>query len=426
MELRFLVISDMHLGENTSLLTFPQGRKHLKDILVAKFGNEKIDELILVGDAVDTSLASLSQVITHASIFIHTLRSSLDIDKVIYIPGNHDHTLWTDYINKRYGENSDHHLTHPVGELIVNNTAINCDINDNNCLRACEDLLTIFFEYDYGPAWTKIQIDEDAGKNFKFVIANPIYAVEEFGRTYVFTHGTHFKSVVTSPSWMKRLIDWTQLDRLIVKIEIDSNCNVSKADNLKELEEMVARFVDSLWISAKNKPISRSDQLWYLYTILSSHFAEHRTAPDRSDLYRHQNLPSGGINHINPENKSIKDMKDYFLQHLLTYLRTNNISTNNLTFVYGDTHDGGFGEFPINGTNIRIYNTGSWVVRHKDDHPPCHVFAVDKNGQEYMLDVSFKNLKILGEDIITLAAADFENRYRATGWFVRWLLERFG
>ena len=46
----------MHLGEGTSLLTFPQGRKQLIDALMTKFGGEKIEESILVGDATDTSL----------------------------------------------------------------------------------------------------------------------------------------------------------------------------------------------------------------------------------------------------------------------------------------------------------------------------------------------------------------------------------
>ena len=85
----------MHLGEGTSLLTFPQGRKHLIDALKKKCGDDKIEELILVGDATDTSLASMSQVITHTSVFINTLLSSLKIDKIVYIPGNHDHTVWT-------------------------------------------------------------------------------------------------------------------------------------------------------------------------------------------------------------------------------------------------------------------------------------------------------------------------------------------
>ena len=39
--------------------------------------------------------------------------------------------------------------------------------------------------------------------------------------------------------------------------------------------------------------------------------------------------------------------------------------TDELTLVYGDTHDGGYGYFPNeNGTNIRIYNLGSWVARN--------------------------------------------------------------
>ena len=413
----------MHLGEGTSLLTFPQGRKHLLDALSAKFGDEKIEELILVGDATDTALASMSQVITHTSIFINTLLSSLDIDKVVYIPGNHDHTVWTDYINDRYGENSDHHLTEPGGELIFENSAINCDNGDNNCLRACENLLTIILEYNYGPAWRMIQ----SNNNFKFAIANPIYAVEKFGRTYVFTHGTHFKSIVTDYRFLIWFIDHTQLDRWIANIEFESYPNLSRASDLKDLERKVAPFVDSLYISSKNYPTKRSDQLWYLYTVVTSHFDEHREIPNVNEDKEYPDFRAPRFNGLNRDNKSIDLMFEYFFGHLVDYLSSGgiNMRTDNLTLVYGDTHDGGFVELNERGSNIRIYNLGSWVVRHEDSHPPCHVFAVDDAGKESMLDISFNNVNILGEPIMRLAAADFENRYKVIGWFARWLLERF-
>ncbi len=419
MSLRFLAISDTHLGEGTSLLTFPQGRQHLLTALYNEFGIRNIQELILVGDAIDTALASMSQVITHINAFINTLRSSINIDRIIYVPGNHDHTVWTDYMNARYPGVNNHHTTPPDGELLV-------DSGNVQCRQACEDLATIFFEHDYGPAWLRILADANAGNNFNFVIANPIYAVEEFGRSYVFTHGTHFKSIVATPEWMKKLVHWTRLDRLLAKIEIDPNCDVRNANNLEELEEEIAGFVDSLWISSLNDPISRSDQLWYLYTVVSSHFEEHRSIPNINERMTYPNFNYARINQLDRNNKSIDLFLTHFFRHLRNHLIANNLGANNLTFVYGDTHDGGFGEINESGSNIRIYNCGSWVAHHEDDHPPCHLFAVDDTGSEYLYDISFNNVSIINRPIIGLAAADFENCREAIGWLVRWFLERFG
>ena len=415
----------MHLGEGTSLLTFPQGRKHLIDALRDKFGGEKIEELILVGDATDTALASMSQVITHTSIFINTLLSSLDIDKVVYIPGNHDHTVWTDYMKKRYGEDSDHHLTSPSGEIIYETNNIVNPSGDNNCQRACEYLLTLFFEFNFGPAWRTIESDN----KYKFVIANPLYAVENFGRTYVFTHGTHFKSILTDYRCLIWIVDHLQLDKWIANIEFESYPNLSRASDLKDLERRAAPFVDSLYISSLNDPTRRSDQLWYLYTVVASHFDQPRVIGNTNVDQAYPVFNPPNFNRLERDNKSIDLMFIYFFRHLIDYLRSPgiNLRTDKITLVYGDTHDGGFGEFPnINGTNIRIYNLGSWVARNENSHPPCHVFAVDNNGDEMMLEISFNTVKILGQSIMKLAAADFENRYNAIGWFARWLLERFG
>lgn len=415
----------MHLGEGTSLLTFPQGRKCLVDALKDKFNGQKIEELILVGDATDTALASMSQVITHASVFINTLLSSLDIDKVVYIPGNHDHTIWTDYINDRYGENSDHHLTSPGGEIIYENNRVIYPPGDINAQRACENLLTIFFEYDFGPAWKIIE----SNNKYKFAIANPLYAVVHSGRTYVFTHGTHFKSILTDYRCLMWLIDHLQLDKWIANIEFEPYPNVSRANDLEDLERRITPFVDSLYISSLNDPTQRSDQLWYLGTVVTSHFDEHRVIPDDNEYSEYPDFDPRNFNELDRDNKSIKLMFKYFFGHLINYLSSGriNMETDEITLVYGDTHDGGFGDIPNeNGTNIRIYNLGSWVVRNENSHPPCHVFAVDDAGKEIMLDISFNTVNILGEPIMKLAAADFENRYNAIGWFARWLLERFG
>jgi len=106
---RLLAISDTHLGEENSLLSFPHGRQHLWRAIRTHLGSDgdrrlEVDEAILVGDIPDRTLSSTSQIITHTNAFIQTLGSSAKIKKGVYVPGNHDHTLWTDYHTLAYGK----------------------------------------------------------------------------------------------------------------------------------------------------------------------------------------------------------------------------------------------------------------------------------------------------------------------------------
>jgi len=109
---------------------------------------------------------------------------------------------------------------------------------------------------------------------------------------------------------------------------------------------------------------------------------------------------------------------------MLAYLKDNNLPLDDLTFVYGDTHDGGWGEFPLDsGGPIRIYNCGGWVVHNREDHPACHLFAVDEGGKEYLLDVSYEHVKVEEDSLLRLAEYDAENRHRNTSRILRFSLK---
>jgi len=163
------------------------------------------------------------------------LGSAATIKKGIYVPGNHDHTLWTNYHRLRHGKDNSYGITGPTGDLLVQQGK-RCDENDS-----ATELLTIFFGYPAGSAWRKIQ--EERG--FDFAIANPLYVTQINERTYVFTHGTHFRKDVTLPKWIKRVFDYLQLDKLLGNIELESDCDVTEADSLESFEQIVAPFVDA-------------------------------------------------------------------------------------------------------------------------------------------------------------------------------------
>ncbi len=441
MKLKFLAISDTHLGEDTSLLTFPQGRQHLWRILRDVFGEPKekpedeykaqfpIKELILIGDIPDAALASRSQIITHTNAFIQTLGSVANVENCIYIPGNHDHTLWTEYRCRKAGFKPEKnkgkeekkkvvkkYITSPKGDSIIKDS-----VPQN--LPASEHLLSIFFGYPIGSSWRKILADKkDFNKDFNFAIANPLYATVYHGRTYIFTHGTLFKSSVTKRKVVKQIIRYLGLDRLFVNFKIETRGDVRKAKSLNALERIVTPFVTSIWNSSKNNPTSRLDTLWNLFTMVSAKFEEKRFIPKESRRFSYSELLENNgerIKNLTGDiNNSIELFKKYFLDILLFHLHKRNLLEKDLTFVYGDIHDGGFGEIKKEcygqERNIRIYNTGGWVVHSGDHHPACHIFAVDTKGDEYLLDISYTNEKVLGERLINIAARDAENRTNIT------------
>ena len=96
-----IVLSDLHLGEECSVLYYGQKFKKGKQPLVNKLrnliqkivtANERIPFLILAGDTLDFSLASVQDAVADFRLFIEDVHEFFD--SFIYIPGNHDHHMW--------------------------------------------------------------------------------------------------------------------------------------------------------------------------------------------------------------------------------------------------------------------------------------------------------------------------------------------
>jgi hypothetical protein len=224
---------------------------------------------------------------------------------------------------------------------------------------------------------------------------------------------------------------------------------------MTDLEEAVSHFVDSLWPSSKNRPTSRSDELWYLLTLLREGSGVKRESPEKSAVFSREDLSNDEAEgrvakltdeHGEPSNNSLERFRKLFLPHLEAYLQNRQLEgrglpTEELVFVYGDTHQGGWGDLnvPDRSARVRLYNCGGWVVDGPWTHPACHLFAVDDEGQEFVLDVSFAkdfkgNSVQVGDDaLLRLAGRDAEHRIEAVnraglafgrGW--QYLKRRFG
>lgn len=458
-KLKLLAISDTHLGEETSLLSFPRGLQHLWSALVEDpdfwepiFGDwngsderVEVEDLVLVGDIVDRTLSSTSQISAHAHAFAMMLGDALKVKHAVYVPGNHDHTLWTSFNGKQPG------ITSPRGKSVVRN---------GECrTRAAEEMLSIFLGYPIGWAWWTLERSAAAGPGefnerateraeFTFSIANPVFAKTVERRTYAFAHGTHFRPELV-PSRQRKLLQVARVSHLdrFAHLDLSPMPNLDDIDHMAELESAIALFVDSLWPSSENKPTSRSDELWYLFTQMREGSEDVRTPPARSAAFSRDALQNGGAsnrfarltgeNNESPDD-SLQRFERLFRKPLDNHLKLNGFSVDDLVFVYGDTHRGGWGELtPPDRRPIRVYNCGGWVAEGRcHTHPACHLFAVDDEGREFMLDVSFEQDHegepvMIGDDpLLTLASQDVEHHknavnlaVRALGWGWRTLKE---
>lgn len=425
LRLKFLAISDTHLGEKTSLLSYPQGRRHVANAIrehLGDGGRVPVDTLVLMGDIPERSHATPPVMLESTHGFVETLAGAVDFENVVYMPGNHDHVLWTGYCKGRRGGDASYCITAPGGDVILEE-GVRVSESDG-----ADELLSIVFEHPSGALWRAIS---ERGVGITF--ANPFYAERFCGRTYVFTHGTHFRKEVVSPLWMKKIGALLTANGFLGDLEIKAEGDVREARDILDLERIVAPFIDGMLPPSDNNPVANLDRAGYLLAVLSARFGMKRQSPDESRLFSHEELPGVPDDRVprhTPDGK-IEDaplqlFRDHFLPHMLAHLEGHGLPTRDITFVFGDTHDGGWGEWETDGGGaLRAYNTGGWVTYDLEDHPTCYLFAVDEAGEEYLLDVSFKEVN-LDENLLLKAVSQNandrrENAGRAFGDLLEWM-----
>ena len=426
MDLKLLAISDTHLGEDTSLLDYPEGRHHLLEVLRGALGHgANVGELILVGDIPDRTLSSTREIERQTSALSKELRAVLRIERVVYLPGNHDHTLWSDLVRARSGGRETHGCTSPSGLPLVERGVL-CGG------PSCIDLLRLFFPHDERLPLTAAARPVPGAPHIPdFVIANPLYVprIEGLRRTYVFTHGTHFRHDVDLPRRFWAAVHALKIDRL-ANLDLRAEGDVRLAASIEELEAQLAPFVDSLWPSSGSEPVRAPDELWFLLTVLSGKFGKHRAAPLGSRAFewfelasQHHRFRPLTDEHGRPAHGSLERFVRHVWPLLPAFLdRLGHALGPDPMLIYGDTHEGGWGELKLpDAPPLRVFNTGSWVVHGDRHHPPCHLFAVDAQGEERFFDLSFAGVMSGGESLLDRAGRDVENRKAKVGHLVKWV-----
>jgi hypothetical protein len=99
-----LCLSDLHLGDNKSVLNDPKNVVRVLDDL-AGYTNEHVGTLVLNGDIWEQCIPAgtmeenpgdgfCSSVAKASRFFFGTLFQKIRVDKVVWVPGNHDLSLW--------------------------------------------------------------------------------------------------------------------------------------------------------------------------------------------------------------------------------------------------------------------------------------------------------------------------------------------
>jgi len=210
-------MSDLHLGEPEGLLYY-KDKFNIIDVVVNKIeeiakltdGNSSITNLILNGDIVDLSFSRTEEYKENAYFFFNALFKKVKIDKIIFIPGNHDHHIWVDgieyYYRKQYSD------APKIGM-----------IEDKNKLT------------------TKYFLPENYDGDI--LLAYPHYIYDD-GKTIALFHHGHF----VSPS----LIKWLTF----------SNIN-----SIKKFEELLWNKIELIWWKSKIiEPLP--ELLWEKFNIL--------------------------------------------------------------------------------------------------------------------------------------------------------------
>ncbi len=76
MRLKFLAISDTHLGEATSMLSYEQGSRHLANVIrehLGDGGRVEVERLILMGDIPERSHATPQEMLSSTHRFMEMI-----------------------------------------------------------------------------------------------------------------------------------------------------------------------------------------------------------------------------------------------------------------------------------------------------------------------------------------------------------------
>ena len=207
--LKAVALSDLHLGEPEGIL-YHKNDLNVIDILSTKIKDlskasntfeEGVEELILIGDIVDLSEAiEDEEAYENTKVVLSKIIEKVKLDKIVYIPGNHDHHLWVELLEEEEGKDFD--KCSP--RIRIDKSLEEKDHFLSRCL----------------PEWPAEKLD----------IRYPNYKIEADNSFFLFDHGHLFSKT------------------------IENMTDGEDAKDLDDLEERTYKFMEMIWYETKSKP----------------------------------------------------------------------------------------------------------------------------------------------------------------------------
>lgn len=376
------VMSDLHLGEVDSVLTYGQAldEHYLVGKLIDKIkevgdlpAGGRIPELILLGDVFDLSLAPFDEVVASVRKFINQLCEADLFDAITYVPGNHDHHIWVQIIEYR---------------TFIKN------IKERKSIPSSYPRVT-----DPGKPWKNTFLNgllPSGGPNVTLQVAYP-NRILDLAETRIIMHHGHF---------CERL--WTLLSHIFY--------NILKTQNLDELETFNSPITELGWYGLgqagraselmekvyKNAHAGNFDGLYELIDALMdgidrwdgkiddgwrtdtadwlSKRSIRKVVKSILEKYarRRESGAAGASAARGMTIESDEELREGIVSYLTKYVKIQEGGK----FIFGHTHRHEPAQpFAVDGRTIEIANTGGWVEEPGGRKPDGYILEITHDAE---------------------------------------------
>ena len=374
------IISDIHLGATTSLLTAYDDAESASHKVARPLANqvltlmldalrermtpgEQIEQCILLGDIFDFSFASYGLAMRNGAWFFEQLVQSGLFKEFVYVPGNHDHHLWQQITEYNYQLKMmpdvpvDYPKTLPPN-MVLTNTFL-------------DDLMP-----------------EGSGISVTY----PNYTLMTNGERFYFHHGHYLQKLyVVASNFLSELLetrDINDLELLNAPFLEFGWYNVCQAYNLGD-----HKLIDRLYFMIKNEHSDGLDRLLRAFLQKLNRWDTSIMPTGHQRLGLLPRLLNRGLQSIGPfllkqlffkhsklfstrhyaSSARYKTIEGELEQAALHYLKQYILHTapeRHVHFVFGHTHAPSQGVLCQDGSgemSAKLYNTGGWIVDRLDE-----------------------------------------------------------
>ena len=385
--IRYVCMSDMHLGEEDSLLTNLETAStktdptspspvmqwlanRLRDLIYAN-ENKKKPTLILCGDILEMALTTTNEAAMVFERFIELImpKGNELFEEIIYMPGNHDHHLWesareTQYVNHITGEEFN-----PEDKLPI----------PWHTTKMYTDRVPSYF-------LSRLVQRHPHLKDLSITVAYPNFGLfnEDGSKSVVFHHGHYIES----------------LYHLMSKLRGFIIPNRKKAEDVWDIEAENFAWIDFFWSTmGRSGEVGQDVELIYEKMHDKEEFKKF-LYPAADKLAKKYDLPGWGDRmeakilkwgidtavdkfmsrergqtdkHLSDE--ALKGLKAYmsgpFKKQILSERDKEENMPSSVTLVFGHTHKPFQDIMNFEGYEkwVKVYNTGGWVVSSLEPQP---------------------------------------------------------